>query len=70
MSAKPDGGPAFPVSASRPADRLPGMTLRQRYAGKALQGFLSSALVLSVEDLTRDSFVIADAMIAHEKGEK
>jgi hypothetical protein len=37
-----DGGQAFPVPGTDWNDRYPGMTLRQWYAGLAMQGVLAS----------------------------
>ena len=49
MSAKPNGGPAFPRPAGKNGypqlgyeDGNRGMTLRQWYAGMALQGFCAN----------------------------
>lgn len=85
MSTPNDGGPAFPVPMwPRQADGQPmsahdfglgGMTLRQWYAGQALNGLLSNLFALT--DVQRNqypkmrleevastlSFVAADAMI-------
>ena len=68
MSAKPDGGPAFPVKASMNGEAWDGMTLRQWYAGKALSGPLMDQGE-NPEKAARYAFQYADAMIAHEKGE-
>jgi hypothetical protein len=64
-----NGGQAFPVHS--PAIDY-GMTLRQWYAGQALQGLVSSGeyrYVSCYEELASDAFRIADAMIAHEEAE-
>lgn len=81
MTKKNDGRPAFP----QPIDDMgtftavtQGMSLRQYYAGKAMQGYLSGLLAnertfvsdLKKEQISKISFVIADAMIAYEEGEK
>ena len=75
MSAKPDGGPAFPrpatvVNDTTRMDRIgeqSGMTLRQWYAGMALSGSLFDRGE-NYEVAASSAFQYADAMIAHEKG--
>ena len=67
MSTKDDGGPAFPRTAPHPQN---GMTLRQWYAGMAMQGLLADE-GMDVEgfehNAARKAFAYADAMIAEEK---
>ena len=73
---KDDGTPAFPRTYSE-ADYSAqigghnGMTLRQWYAGMALQGMLSSNVRLGLEDIKKiyaeTAFRLADAMIAEGK---
>lgn len=73
-----DGGPAFPVSTGMgplAANFVSsGMTLREWFAGMAMQGWLSSDtpgrdhLDYTAEAIERDAklaYAIADAMIAH-----
>lgn len=72
--AKNDGGQAFPRagfafpeigSQSEPGTR--GMTLRDWFAGMALQGILASALAkpeLGMEIFVEDAYSVADKMIA------
>jgi len=65
--ARKDGGPAFPDSSRKIAD-VEGMSLRQWYAGQAVQNFN-----LHGESPARAAewaFAIADAMIAFEKAEQ
>ncbi len=78
-----DGGPAFPRSSQGPSDSLdckPGMTLRQYFAGKALQGELACQVPVSSGfggtaewrnpgELAKRCFDISDAMIAFEENE-
>lgn len=70
----PDGGPAFPSDNYRSDER--GMSLRDWFAGMALQGRLSNDTLLSnaeqsglpsdkfPETMARQAYGFADAMIA------
>ena len=77
MSTKNDGGPAFPIG-STPEEWGNGMTLRDYFAAKAMQGELSASVCtdeksdygipLDVSDenldrMTRHWFRIADSML-------
>lgn len=74
-----DGGQAFPLPDRD--DALKGMTLRQWYAGMALQGMLSNPFTSNYlkefyndsgkegEFMVHNAFKAADAMIAHEAKE-
>lgn len=72
MSATNDGGPAFPLAGSNDYSYPPedGMTLRDWFAGMAMQG--ASQFVNqhedhhseSLADIARESYKIADAMLA------
>jgi hypothetical protein len=73
-----DGGPAFPESASGPYPNgeivlgRPGMTLRDWFAGMALQG-RATRLGNPHEHrdlLASDCYDIADAMIEARKGDR
>ena len=59
--------PAFPTQESRYPDRPPatlGMTLRDYFAAKAMQGYLSdSTFSGTVEELSKASYQAADAMM-------
>lgn len=62
------GGPAFPVPANAFND-MEGMTLRDYFAAKWLQGFMANP---AVDDLTPDlaackAYQIADAMLKARK---
>jgi hypothetical protein len=62
------GGPAFPFSPSDDSTIKPqlGMTLRDYFAAKAMQGMLAYAFIhpLSMEDgCARDAYAMADAML-------
>lgn len=78
MSTHNDGGPAFPVSQNKTdpewaAARDGGMTLRDYFAAKAMQGALAEALRwgpaefdkdIDVGALAKFAFKSADAMLA------
>lgn len=75
MSEINDGGPAFPVAIwdgrkMRYIDD--GMTLRDYFAAKAMQGLVSDFITKTTEKITLDKFVyatfeIADAMLKARK---
>ncbi len=68
--AKNDGGPAFPVKAVREGVtgeclvNFEGMTLRDWFAGMALQGIMSTPAKYGGNRPSYDAYQIADAMIA------
>ena len=69
-----DGGPAFPVvgmgeRAGQPFTQIfnGGMSLRQYYAGMALQGILGVMAQAKNEYISRQCFDLADAMILKSK---
>ena len=67
MSDKPDdGGPAFPAQHFDLAEGEHGLSLRDYFAAKAMQGMLvdSSIRGVTAEEWARKSFVIADGMLA------
>ena len=67
-----DGGPAFPIplqpgqgwQGMAPCD---GMTIRDYFAAKAMQGFVSSygegCITCPLLDIAEDAYEIADAML-------
>ena len=60
--------PAFPTQESRYPDHPPatlGMTLRDYFAAKALQGLLSSSTQpqSGADMIARDAYTVADAML-------
>lgn len=68
MAKDDGGGQAFPVAAHGAWQS--GMTLRQWYAGQAMQGLLASLTSdddWSVVGLAQTAFAYADAMIAEGK---
>lgn len=74
------GGNAFPETATNNEGRLDwpnqygcgGMTLRQWYAGMAMQGYIAGwqeGDASGYAAIVRTAFKYADAMIAHEEAE-
>jgi hypothetical protein len=65
MSNKKTGGPAFPVTEEALMRKLSGMTLRDYFAAKAMQGMLACPVQpQSGADLyARDAYFVADAML-------
>ena len=80
--AKDDGGPAFPESVSADSlgglnfSRYTGMSLRDYFAGQALDGFIERGAIAHIKDayglgeiepaygiLAKGCFAIADAML-------
>ncbi len=59
------GGPAFPVAYG--GGRIEGMTLRDYFAAKALQGLLVATVtpitVWSQDDVAETAYKMADAML-------
>ena len=68
-----DGGPAFPCNSPNGKETHPGMSLRDWFAGMAMQGMLAVSSVQStlthdaIRGGTKTSFEIADAMLAAGK---
>ncbi|HEX6827270.1 MAG TPA: hypothetical protein VF077_13205 [Nitrospiraceae bacterium] len=74
-----DGGQELPILTTDRCDRELGMTLRQWYAGMALQGLSSNPAMTSVVEAagpakaslyTAMAFKLADAMLAYEAKER
>ena len=70
MSMK-NGGPAFPLQSIGPefAPGYAGMSLRDYFAAKAMQGLLAVELKPDVEneDIAEVAYAIADAMLAERE---
>ena len=65
---KDDGGPAFPALDGHYRERQFGMSLRQWYAGKVIQGNMANPKYdTSWEVAARHAFEAADAMIEASK---
>lgn len=64
---KNTGGPAFPRPHSEPPHYAQeGMTLRDYFAAKAMQGILASGNTpksVTNEEIARESYYLADAML-------
>ena len=78
MNTIETGGPAFPVSTSNEEDghqdgpntwQFPGMTLRDYFAAKAMQGFAASNDIgwKSMNHIAETAYEWADAMLAARK---
>ena len=63
-----DGGPAFPLQSIGPdfAPGYAGMTLRDYFAAKAMQGYcaMDGSIDCNADDIAADAYAIADAMLA------
>jgi len=56
--------PAFPVGLEAFGEDKTGMTLRDYFAAKAMQGFMGSSWnVKSFEDMAKKAYQLADAMM-------
>lgn len=75
-----DGGPAFPHGYSAQANSMPGMLLRDWFAGQAINGicaglcadatngFAPSAYSrVGITEAAKDAYLIADAMLIARK---
>ena len=77
MNAINDGGPAFPVPNDACNNQMPGMTLRDWFAGMALQGYLAGRNNHTSEKpynferhrAASECYDYADAMLAARKEE-
>lgn len=62
-----DGGCVFPGTEVNGLNMgVPGMSMRQYYAGLAMQGILAYGKYANPIDMAGFAFVLADAMIAQE----
>lgn len=66
------GGPAFPIFDSYRSERIAdGMTLRDYFAAKAMQGIVSrDSNYDAFADLVEDAYALADAMIEARSAHK
>jgi hypothetical protein len=58
---KDTGGPAFPAT-NHHGHKLEGMTLRDYFAAKAMQGFIPDGGT-NVQEIAQASYIVADAML-------
>lgn len=71
-----DGGPAFPRNGHPDKNDLPidGMSLRDYFAAKAMQGYISGCLHIAraeyIQSAVKSSYEIADAMLAAREAGK
>lgn len=64
MSKVDNGGPAFPRQANMTNGGSAGMTLRDYFAAKAMQGLISRQGSPDLEYESRLAYQMADAMLA------
>lgn len=71
MSARDDGGPAFPLQSIGPdfAPGYAGMTLRDWFAGQALAG-LAYMNTEHMPGIVKRAYQLADAMLAERVKER
>lgn len=67
-----NGGPAFPVSCEDWKGVSEGMTLRDYFAAKAMQGLVASGEYQNgtAEWISEAAYAIADAMLSAREGDK
>lgn len=67
-----DGGPAFPENGSRgKAAGGEGMSLRDYFAAKAMQGLLAArGHYENYREIASDAYLLADAMLKAREGEQ
>ena len=63
MSNTNTGGPAFPVCDAARIHDLKGMTLRDYFAAKAMQGLISADQMTPHDYVANDAYGYADAML-------
>ena len=70
MNTKETGGPAFPATEEHGLNSgMPGMTLRDYFAAKALNGLFSAGGGISAQpaEWAHDAYRMADAMLEERK---
>ena len=59
-----NGGPAFPLNWDKQGEFWAfGMTLRDYFAAKAMQGLLASEVNAPIQDFAKTAYEMADAML-------
>lgn len=70
MAAIDDSGPAFPFPAGEGHPACPGMSLRDWFAGMAMQAEMGATdAVVNVHLIAPAAYCMADAMLAARKAE-
>ena len=64
------GGPAFPAPAGVQHITEQGMTLRDYFAAKAMQGMLAASENFSTTELVLYAYDVADAMLKQREARK
>jgi hypothetical protein len=64
---KETGGPAFPFIDSASPLEHSGMTLRDYFAAKAMQGLMASTIDATLKTFAQQSYKMADAMLEARK---
>lgn len=70
MTEIDNGGQAYPAAWGNPeqgGDYVPGMTLRDWFAGQALAGLMAGGMGCCSDTIADDPYRIADAMLAARK---
>jgi hypothetical protein len=62
-----DGGPAFPIRDLNEHPGPIGMTLRDHFAGLAMQSILISTKISDCRVISKDAYVMAAAMLEERK---
>jgi len=68
--SKNNGGPAFPGTKDKWGDPLPGLTIRDYFAAKAMQGMISRTswgIEDDAGDIAGEAYGYADAMLAERE---
>lgn len=70
-SEKEDGGPAYPVPGLQHDEDFNGMSLRDYFAAKAMQGWVSDCRMRfeegQMEEAAQFAYAMADSMLAARK---
>ncbi len=61
---KNDGGRAFPSHGSMGEVAQEGMSLRDYFAAKAMQGLMARVGAHDADRIAHDAYIVADAMLA------
>lgn len=70
MTIQDNGGPAFPVPGWKDDADFNGMTLRDYFAAKAMQGLLSDPNIkASANEFATMAYTLADAMLKARSAE-